>query len=125
MAGCGNSRLSEEMYEDGYRAITNIDISRVVVDQMAERCHAMDGMSCTYPCLPCLPALCVCMSIDPNYWPTAMPSVAQFRPAMTDKSHHIHLLQPHTHTHSKNTHTNTIPHPHQTHETPNANQGGR
>lgn len=46
MAGCGNSRLSEEMYEDGYQSITNIDISRVVVDQMAERCAAMDGMSC-------------------------------------------------------------------------------
>jgi hypothetical protein len=46
MAGCGNSRLSEEMYEDGYRSITNIDISRVVVDQMAARCRDMEGMGC-------------------------------------------------------------------------------
>lgn len=49
MAGCGNSRLSEEMYEDGYTDITNIDISRVVIDQMAERTRAMEGMSCTWP----------------------------------------------------------------------------
>ena len=50
MAGCGNSRLSEEMHEDGYKNITNIDISRVVVDQMAARCHALEGMSCAWPC---------------------------------------------------------------------------
>jgi hypothetical protein len=37
MAGAGNSRLSEDMYEDGYQSITNIDISRVVVDQMVEK----------------------------------------------------------------------------------------
>uniref|UniRef100_A0A7S2GCN9 Methyltransferase type 11 domain-containing protein n=1 Tax=Florenciella parvula TaxID=236787 RepID=A0A7S2GCN9_9STRA len=37
MAGAGNSRLSEDMYEDGYQTITNIDISRVVVDQMIDR----------------------------------------------------------------------------------------
>lgn len=37
MAGAGNSRLSEDMYEDGYQTITNIDISRVVVDQMVEK----------------------------------------------------------------------------------------
>lgn len=37
VAGCGNSRLSEDMYEDGYSSIANIDISRVVVDQMTEK----------------------------------------------------------------------------------------
>lgn len=36
MAGCGNSRLTEIMFEDGYTTITNIDASRVVVDQMIE-----------------------------------------------------------------------------------------
>ncbi|TFJ86816.1 hypothetical protein NSK_001904 [Nannochloropsis salina CCMP1776] len=36
MAGCGNSSMSEDMYEDGFTRITNIDISRVVVNQMRE-----------------------------------------------------------------------------------------
>ena len=36
-AGCGNSRLSEDMYEDGYGSIANIDISRVVIDQMVDK----------------------------------------------------------------------------------------
>lgn len=35
--GCGNSRLSEEMYEDGYETITNIDYSTKVISQMEER----------------------------------------------------------------------------------------
>uniref|UniRef100_A0A7S2V7W5 Methyltransferase type 11 domain-containing protein n=1 Tax=Fibrocapsa japonica TaxID=94617 RepID=A0A7S2V7W5_9STRA len=39
MAGAGNSRLSEEMFDDGYTTITNIDISRVVIEQMIERCR--------------------------------------------------------------------------------------
>ena len=34
--GCGNSRMSEEMYEEGYENITNIDISKSVIDSMAE-----------------------------------------------------------------------------------------
>ena len=37
MSGCGNSRLSEDMYEDGFQSIANIDISRVVIDQMIEK----------------------------------------------------------------------------------------
>ena len=37
VAGAGNSRLSEDMYEDGYQTLTNVDISRVVVDQMIEK----------------------------------------------------------------------------------------
>jgi len=35
--GCGNSLLPEEMYDAGYRNITNIDNSAVVIKQMAER----------------------------------------------------------------------------------------
>lgn len=37
MAGAGNSRLTEDMYEDDYTSIANIDISKVCVDQMTER----------------------------------------------------------------------------------------
>mmetsp|Transcript_4187 Transcript_4187/g.13771 ORF Transcript_4187/g.13771 Transcript_4187/m.13771 type:complete len:207 (-) Transcript_4187:149-769(-) len=37
MAGCGNSRMSEDMLDDGYASITNVDISRVVIDQMSEK----------------------------------------------------------------------------------------
>lgn len=37
MGGCGNSRLSEDMYDDGFTTIANVDISRVVIDQMIEK----------------------------------------------------------------------------------------
>jgi 2-polyprenyl-3-methyl-5-hydroxy-6-metoxy-1,4-benzoquinol methylase len=36
-AGAGNSRLSEEMHEEGYANITNIDISNVCVKAMKEK----------------------------------------------------------------------------------------
>ena len=36
MLGCGNAKFSEEMYEDGYRNITNVDISSTVIKQMNE-----------------------------------------------------------------------------------------
>eukprot|EP00747_Dinoflagellata_sp_TGD_P110242 gnl/TRDRNA2_/TRDRNA2_170905_c0_seq2.p1 gnl/TRDRNA2_/TRDRNA2_170905_c0~~gnl/TRDRNA2_/TRDRNA2_170905_c0_seq2.p1 ORF type:complete len:285 (+),score=51.82 gnl/TRDRNA2_/TRDRNA2_170905_c0_seq2:49-903(+) len=35
--GCGSSLLTEEMYDDGYSNIVNIDISSVVVERMRER----------------------------------------------------------------------------------------
>ena len=37
--GCGNSRLSESMYEDGYENITNIDFSNKVIRYMDEKCR--------------------------------------------------------------------------------------
>jgi len=37
MLGCGNSKLSEEMYDDGYTNIVNVDYSGVVIDQMSSR----------------------------------------------------------------------------------------
>ena len=37
MVGCGNSVLSENLYDVGHHNITNIDISDVVVRQMTER----------------------------------------------------------------------------------------
>ena len=33
--GCGNSRIHEEMYDDGYHHILNVDISGVVINSMA------------------------------------------------------------------------------------------
>eukprot|EP00747_Dinoflagellata_sp_TGD_P161817 gnl/TRDRNA2_/TRDRNA2_178756_c0_seq1.p1 gnl/TRDRNA2_/TRDRNA2_178756_c0~~gnl/TRDRNA2_/TRDRNA2_178756_c0_seq1.p1 ORF type:complete len:211 (-),score=45.93 gnl/TRDRNA2_/TRDRNA2_178756_c0_seq1:119-751(-) len=47
MAGSGNSRLSEEMYEEGFHNITNIDISRVVIQAMQEKYRDKQGMSYT------------------------------------------------------------------------------
>jgi SAM-dependent methyltransferase len=35
--GCGNSILPEEMYDRGYKHIYNVDISPVVIEQMAKR----------------------------------------------------------------------------------------
>ena len=35
--GCGNSIIQEQMYDDGFTNITNVDISSVVISQMAER----------------------------------------------------------------------------------------
>lgn len=36
-AGSGNSRLSEEMFEEGYGNLTNIDISNVCVKAMKDK----------------------------------------------------------------------------------------
>lgn len=44
MIGCGNSRLSAQMYEAGYRNIVNIDICDVVVQQMRARYRDLEGM---------------------------------------------------------------------------------
>ena len=35
--GCGNSVLSEDMYDEGYRQITNMDISSVCIEVMKNR----------------------------------------------------------------------------------------
>lgn len=45
MLGAGNSRLSEELYEEGYQKITNIDISNVVIKAMVEKYRDKTGMS--------------------------------------------------------------------------------
>ena len=36
MLGCGNSKLSDQMYEAGYEDILNIDIAPSVIDQMKQ-----------------------------------------------------------------------------------------
>eukprot|EP00904_Undaria_pinnatifida_P004609 jgi/Undpi1/14149/HiC_scaffold_9.g03800.m1 len=38
VCGCGNSEMSIDMFDDGFENIFNADISRVVIDQMAETC---------------------------------------------------------------------------------------
>ncbi|XP_024026102.1 methyltransferase-like protein 13 [Morus notabilis] len=35
--GCGNSRLSEHLYDAGFRGVTNIDFSKVVISDMLRR----------------------------------------------------------------------------------------
>jgi len=37
MLGCGNSTLSQDMYDDGYRNIVNVDYSAVLIEQMRKR----------------------------------------------------------------------------------------
>jgi len=37
MLGCGNSTLSEDMWDDGYHNIVNVDYSAVLIEQMRER----------------------------------------------------------------------------------------
>lgn len=35
--GCGNAKLSEELFDHGYRRVTGLDISPVAIDSMRER----------------------------------------------------------------------------------------
>ena len=42
--GCGNSEFAENMYDDGYKNIKNIDISHNVIKAMAERNKEKEGM---------------------------------------------------------------------------------
>jgi len=37
MLGCGNSKLSEEMWDDGYKNIINVDYSSVLIERMRQR----------------------------------------------------------------------------------------
>jgi 2-polyprenyl-3-methyl-5-hydroxy-6-metoxy-1,4-benzoquinol methylase len=37
MVGCGNSKLSYQMWEAGYKNIVNIDISPSVIEQMSKQ----------------------------------------------------------------------------------------
>nr|CAB3263765.1 methyltransferase-like protein 13 [Phallusia mammillata] len=44
VVGCGNSNLSEQMYDTGCQKITNIDISKTVIKQMQDRNKGRDQM---------------------------------------------------------------------------------
>ena len=37
MLGCGNSILSEDMYNDGYRNIVNMDFSSIVINNVKRK----------------------------------------------------------------------------------------
>merc|ERR1712196_409227 len=39
MGGCGNSRLAEEMFDDGFERIISIDFSANVVKMMNDKCR--------------------------------------------------------------------------------------
>lgn len=45
VSGCGSSRLSEEMWEDGYQSLTNIDYAAPVIELMTSRHRDKKGMS--------------------------------------------------------------------------------
>lgn len=47
--GCGwlPTGLTEDMYDDGYTSIVNIDISKIVIDQMTDRHRDKAGLTCT------------------------------------------------------------------------------
>jgi ubiquinone/menaquinone biosynthesis C-methylase UbiE len=45
MSGCGTSRLSEEMYDDGFSSIVNIDFVAPAIDIMATRNKGKSGLT--------------------------------------------------------------------------------
>lgn len=45
--GCGNSRLGEELYRDGFHNITNIDFSSTVIKQMLDKYRDLEEMDFT------------------------------------------------------------------------------
>mmetsp|Transcript_642 Transcript_642/g.697 ORF Transcript_642/g.697 Transcript_642/m.697 type:complete len:350 (+) Transcript_642:51-1100(+) len=56
MVGCGNSKLSSQMYDANHKKISNIDISEVVIEKMKEQYtdkpemtwSVMDALDCTF-----------------------------------------------------------------------------
>ena len=44
MVGCGNSKMSNQMYSSNYKNITNIDISDIVIKKMKEQYPEMDWL---------------------------------------------------------------------------------
>jgi SAM-dependent methyltransferase len=68
--GCGNSRLSEHLYDVGFKSITNIDFSKVVISDMLRRnvrerpgmrWRVMDMTSMQVRCLGKCSIRCVCL----------------------------------------------------------------
>jgi 2-polyprenyl-3-methyl-5-hydroxy-6-metoxy-1,4-benzoquinol methylase len=48
VCGCGSSPLSVDMYDEGFSQVTNVDLSRVVIDIMSEKFgpDEFPGMKC-------------------------------------------------------------------------------
>ena len=44
--GCGNSRMSESLYNEGYRNITNIDFSQILIEEMNQKYFEKEEMEC-------------------------------------------------------------------------------
>ena len=44
MVGCGNSKMSNQMYSSNYKNITNIDISDIVIKKMKEQYPQMEWL---------------------------------------------------------------------------------
>lgn len=42
--GCGNSRIVEELVQDGYKNLTNVDLSSVVIEEMTKKFADKDGV---------------------------------------------------------------------------------
>ncbi|BGP11240.1 hypothetical protein JCM10049v2_007141 [Rhodotorula toruloides] len=55
MLGCGNSTLSRDMYDDGYRNIANVDYSSVVIEKMRRVNAGCEGMTWTVGDVRALP----------------------------------------------------------------------
>jgi EEF1A lysine methyltransferase 4 len=62
--------FGEEMVEDGYQDVVNIDISSVVIDQMTKKYHDKPQLKCNILC--CLPPV---LRDLPEYVPSNMPSI--------------------------------------------------
>lgn len=46
--GCGNAEFSENIYDDGYKNIHNIDISKNVITNMQKRNESRPEMKCNF-----------------------------------------------------------------------------
>jgi 2-polyprenyl-3-methyl-5-hydroxy-6-metoxy-1,4-benzoquinol methylase len=48
VVGCGNAEFSENLYDDGFKDITNIDLSSQVISFMKSRVKEKGELVCNY-----------------------------------------------------------------------------
>lgn len=88
--GCGSSRLSEEMFADGYQGgIVNIDISRTVIDLMSARAKGREGLQCAWVCQPVLLTRTPLARTNTRYWIYFTPACCQ-----PDEGHCSSIVSP-------------------------------